>query len=121
MNILHGYPVYRADAGAVSPDPSHPEIRWRCSRNINLGKFGLIAPTHFKSPTTSFSGDWSFRFGVSGSTGRGRSQALESKVRFADNPEVIAAPSVLPYGCQNPSLSNVSQTAPSNWFSNCRR
>jgi hypothetical protein len=21
MNILHGYPVYRADAGAVSPDP----------------------------------------------------------------------------------------------------
>src|SRR3981081_4673196 len=63
MNILHGYPVYRADAGAVSPDPSHPEIRWRCSRNSNLGKFGLIAPTHFKSPTTSFSGEWSFRFG----------------------------------------------------------
>src|ERR1700730_17492049 len=54
MNILHGYPVYRADAGAVSPDPSHPEIRWRRSRNINLGKFGLIAPTHFKLPTTSF-------------------------------------------------------------------
>jgi hypothetical protein len=56
MNILHGYPVYRADAGAVSPDPSHPEIRWRCSRNIKLSKFGLIAPTHFKLPTTPFPG-----------------------------------------------------------------
>jgi len=54
MNILRGYPVYRADAGAVSLDPSHPEIRWRCSRNINLGKFRLIAPTHFKLPTTVF-------------------------------------------------------------------
>ncbi len=40
MNILHGYPVYRADAGAVSPDLSHPEIRWRCSRNINLVSSG---------------------------------------------------------------------------------
>jgi len=36
--------------------------------------------------------------GVSGSTGRGRSQALESKVRFADNTErnkkvqVLASP-----------------------------
>ena len=32
------------------------------------------------------------RSGVSGSTGRGRSQALESKVRFADHPGVIAWP-----------------------------
>jgi hypothetical protein len=29
--------------------------------------------------------------GVSGSTGRGRSQAVESKVRFADQPEIRAS------------------------------
>jgi hypothetical protein len=68
MNILHGYPVYRADAGAVSPDSSHPEIRWRCSRNINLGKFGLIAPTHFKLPPR-FEGN---SFNASGKTLQGQ-------------------------------------------------
>src|SRR6266851_9004382 len=56
MNILHGSPVYRADAGAVSPDPSHPEIRWCCPRNLNFGRFGLIAPANVKLPGTPFRG-----------------------------------------------------------------
>jgi hypothetical protein len=48
------------------------------------------------------------RSGVSGSTGRGRSQALESKVRFADHPEV-ALNSV----CDHPAAAGIyPQSAP---------
>ncbi|HMF64024.1 MAG TPA: hypothetical protein VK608_08055, partial [Edaphobacter sp.] len=60
MSILHESPVYLADAGVASPDPSHPEIRWGCPRNLNLGRFGLIAPANFKLPTMPFDGKYGF-------------------------------------------------------------
>jgi hypothetical protein len=64
----------------------YPEIILSCLKSRIFGKF-----------------DGS---GVSGSTGRGRSQALESKVRFADHPSVKVGNACQPLGFRRLRLWN---------------